>query len=149
VSDHQLAVVGRAEYIALPHWGIKRLRAKVDTGACNSALHVENIAELEDGRVRFDVLLNRKTGRRVSVEAKIARQALVRPSSGIAQKRIFVRTKIKLGGVIRSVEISLVDRRNMLFRMLLGRSALENRFLVDVGQRYLWDPRNRSARANP
>jgi hypothetical protein len=137
-----LPVIGLAEYVELPRWHIARLRAKVDTGARTSALHVENIRELAHDRVRFDVRLHRvRAHRRVSVEAPISRRARVRPSSGVSQLRIFVTTAVLIGQYEQEVEFSLVDRQNMIFRMLLGRSALEHRFLVDVGSRYLLSKR--------
>ena len=132
-----LPIIGFAEYVELPRWKVRGLRAKVDTGARSSALHVENIREVGLNRVRFDVRLDRrKTHRRVTVEAPISRRARVRPSSGESQLRIFVRTTLRIGSHEIEVELSLVDRQNMIFRMLLGRSALEHRFLVDVGRRF-------------
>lgn len=114
------------------------MRAKVDTGARSSALHVENIQELGENRVRFDVRLHRKhTDRRVTVEAPILRRGRVRPSSGHSQMRIFVAARVKLGPVEQDIELSLVDREKMIFRMLIGRSALESHFIVDVSKRYL------------
>jgi len=131
-------VIGLAEYVDIPSWRIAGLRAKVDTGARSSALHVENLRELSRGRVRFDVRLHRlKSERRVTVEAPIVRRARVRASTGVASSRIFVAVTVRIGAVVQEIELGLVDRANMLYRMLLGRMALANHFLVDPSRRYL------------
>jgi len=131
-------VIGWAELVDIPEWNIRRLRAKMDTGARTSALHVENIRELPHNRVRFDVRLHRKKlDRRVTVEVPIARRGRVRPSSGVSETRIFVRATLTIGAISEPVELSLVSREKMLFRMLIGRSALSHRFLVDVSKRYV------------
>ena len=138
-------VIGVTEYVDIPAWRILRLRAKIDTGARSSALHVENIRELGGGRVRFDVRLSRsESDRRVTVEARIARRGQVRPSSGEPEERIFVAVKVRIGPVEREIELSLVDRGRMIFRMLIGRRALAHAFLVDPGRRYvLYQPSSR------
>jgi hypothetical protein len=131
-------IIGVTEYVDLPEWRILSLRAKIDTGARSSALHVENIRELGSGRVRFDVRLSRnRSERRVTVEAPIARRGRVRPSSGELEARIFVAVKLRIGPVEREIELSLVDRGRMIFRMLIGRRALANAFLVDPSRRYV------------
>ena len=71
------------------------------------------------------------------VEAKIRRRGLVKPSSGDGQTRIFVVTTLRIGPVEREVEVSLVDREKMIFRMLIGRSALGRGVLVDPNRRYV------------
>jgi len=99
---------------------------------------VENIRELGAGRVRFDVRLSRNVSdRRVTVEARVARRGQVRPSSGEQEERIFVAVKVRIGPIEREIELSLVDRGRMIFRMLIGRRALAHAFLVDPGRRYL------------
>lgn len=131
-------VIGLVEHVDLPDWGITGLRGKVDTGARSSALHVSNIREIGGGRVRFDVRLHRRnTDRTVHVEAKIRRRGLVKASSGDVQTRIFVATTLKIGQVEREVEVSLVDRDKMIFRLLIGRSAIARGILVDPNGRYL------------
>ena len=131
-------IIGCAEFVDLPAWGIRRLRAKVDTGARSSALHVENIKELDGGRVRFDVRLHRKkSDRRIHVIAHISRRGRVRSSSGQVELRLFVSTLLRMGPFEREVELSLVDREKMIYRMLLGRTALAHGFLVDPGRRYV------------
>lgn len=131
-------IIGVTEYVDIPAWRILRLRAKIDTGARSSALHVENIRELGAGRVRFDVRLSRsESDRRVTVESRIARRGQVRPSSGEPEERIFVAVKVRIGPIEREIELSLVDRGRMIFRMLIGRRALAHAFLVDPGRRYV------------
>jgi hypothetical protein len=131
-------VIGLAEYVDIPAWRIAGLRAKVDTGARSCALHVENLEELANGCVRFDVRLHRsKTDRRVTIEAPVVRRAVVRSSSGAAATRVFVAARIYIGRTPLSIELGLVDRGRMLYRMLIGRTALARRFLVDPSGRYL------------
>lgn len=129
--------IGYAECIDLPEWGILALRAKIDTGARSSALHVDGIERLAGGKVRFDVVLNRKTGSTLHVVSKIKRIARVRSSSGEQEERIFVETRLEIGGVSKDIEVSLTSRHNMRFRMLLGRTALGHDFLIDAGRRYI------------
>ena len=137
-------VIGFAEFVDLPKWGIVGLRGKIDTGARTSALHVSNIREIGNGRVGFDVRLHRrKIDRTVHVEAKILRRGRVRPSSGDAQVRIFVATTLRIGPIEREIELSLVDRENMIFRLLVGRTALGHGLLVDPARRYVLTPKTR------
>ena len=136
--ETQRVLIGWNESVDIPEWGIKRLRAKVDTGARSSALHVENIEELPRGRVRFDVVLHRsKRDRRVHVSTRISRRGRVRSSTGHYESRIFVIAHLRIGPVARDVEVSLVDRERMIFRMLLGRTALSGPFLIDPAHRQL------------
>lgn len=131
-------LIGSMEYVRLPDWRIGRLRAKVDTGARTSALHVEELEELPGDRVRFEVAMHRSDRcRSVQVETPVVRRSAVRSSSGQLEERIFVRTRILLGAVEREIEVSLTSRHSMRFRMLLGRSALKGTFVVDPGRRYI------------
>lgn len=130
-------VIGYAECLDLPEWGIEGLRVKVDTGARTSALHVSHLRLLPDGRVRFRIVLEPKKGQRsVPVETAISRNTRVRSSTGHAEDRIAVLTKIRLGPIEKEIEITLTDRPHMQYRMLLGRSALAGSFLVDPSHRY-------------
>lgn len=75
--------IGWREYIALPDWGIKCLRVKVDSGARTSAIHVASVEEHDDGTARFEVVLREKpTHQSIWVEAPLVREAVVKPSSG-------------------------------------------------------------------
>jgi hypothetical protein len=124
-------VVGWWERVALPEWGIAGLRATIDTGARTSALDVKDIEDLPRGRVRFSVVVGTRPARLKTVEAFVVRTARVRSSSGVSQERHVVATTLALGGVARIVEVSLVSRSGMRHRMLVGRTALAGRFVVD------------------
>jgi len=129
-------VIGWSECVDLPDWGIRGLRAKVDTGAGTSALHVDRVEDQPRGRVRFEVVLDREPPGRIRVEARVGRRARVRSSSGHWTTRVFVTTRLELGPLARDVEIGLVDREQMSHRMLLGRSALAG-CMVDPSRRTL------------
>jgi hypothetical protein len=131
-------LIGAVEAVDIPAWGVRGLAAKVDTGARTSALHVEHIEELTGGRVRFDVRLHPSDPDScVRVNAVVRRRGRVRVASGAERARLFVVARVRLGGVTRSIEIGLVDRRRMLYRMLLGRSALSGFFIVDPARRFV------------
>jgi len=137
-------LIGWTEFVDLPDWNVRKLRAKVDTGARSSALHVEHIVELPRNRVGFAVVLHRKKrDRRVHVIAHIHRRSRVRSSNGSSETRYFVRTKVRLGPIEREVELSLVDRAAMIHRMLLGRSALSGPILIDVNHRMIQNPKKK------
>lgn len=141
-SDHSTnrtpITIGWREFIALPDWGIRMVRAKIDTGARTSAIHTGEIETLDDGRVRFEVIVREKPERKtVWVTAEPVRESVVKPSSGEKQQRIVCRTRMRLGPVEREIELSLVCRAGMLCRMLLGRHALDGAFLVDASRKYL------------
>lgn len=130
-------IVGWAEYVDLPDWGIRNIRAKCDTGARSSSLHVENLTRLPGRRIAFDIVLGRKAhSRRVRVSTRIARESMVKSSNGDGERRPFITALVRIGDQERRVELNLVDRGKMIHRMLLGRSALHG-FLVDVGHRYV------------
>lgn len=125
-------VIGIEEYVALPDWGIKHLRAKTDTGARTSAIDAYDIQELDDNKVKFIVVASRKhTNRRREVVAEITRRAKVKSSTGHQHERLFVTTTLKVGSVEKKVEVSLISRHKMKARMLIGRRALAGTFLVD------------------
>lgn len=142
-------VVGWRERVALPAWGIRSLHAKLDTGARTSALDVAEL-RVEGGQASFVVVVSRRTSaRRVAVTAPVARVARVRSSNGATAARYVVRTTLRLGTIDREIEITLVDRGDMIHRMLIGRSALEG-LAVMSGARYVRSrpPRARSRRAS-
>ncbi len=137
MNMNKLTTAGWKERVALPEWGITRMAAKLDTGANVSAIHVDTVEELPDGRVRFDVALNRDASRSRVIEADVVRIARIKPSHGVVQERHIVRTIAVIGDRSMEVEFSLVCRKRMLRRILLGRLALAGEFLVDPSRAYL------------
>lgn len=129
-------VIGWTELVSFPDWKVPRIQAKIDTGARTSALHVENLERIGPDRVAFDVIVGRRRNQKAHpIEAGVVRWATVKSSSGETTERPFVKIRIQIGPVEKEVEVSLVSRERMLFRMLLGRKALEKDFLVDVSRR--------------
>jgi len=127
-------VLGWREWLALPDLGIHAIRAKIDTGARSSALHVEGIETFQsNGRewVRFAIATGSPGAPAVVVESVVHDRRPVTDSGGHVSERIFLLTTIALAGHAYPAEINLTSRRNMLFPMLLGRTALARRFLID------------------
>jgi hypothetical protein len=144
---HAPVTIGWSELADLPDWHIRGLRVKIDTGARSSALHVEGLKLLPRNRVKYQVVLHRHHhDRRINVVAKIVRRARVRSSTGQYSMRTFVKTRLRLAGVEREVEISLVDRGDMVYRMLVGRTALEGAYVVDPAHKNLGLKALRAAR---
>ena len=140
LSKSRLPVIGWREWIGLPELGIHRIKAKVDTGARSSSLHAYELNEFfRHGvkYVRFKIYpVQRRRDRVVLAEAKVLEYRSVRSSSGKAQLRPVIMTRIELLGEKWQVELTLANRDEMGFRMLLGREAIRRRFLVDAGKSY-------------
>ncbi|PZO09408.1 MAG: ATP-dependent zinc protease [Lysobacteraceae bacterium] len=127
-------LLGWREWLSLPALGIVAVRAKVDSGARSSALHVQG-QELfmRDGRefVRFVLDTGMDGQAPQPAEAAVIDRRQVTDSGGHTTERVFIQTRLRLAGQEWEAEVNLTHRRNMLFPMLLGRTALAGRFLVD------------------
>lgn len=134
------AIIGWKEWIGLPELGIPAVKAKIDTGARTSALHVFDLEEfVEDGRrmVRFGIHpLQRREDIVRFCEAPVLEKRRVKDSGGHIEKRYVIRTTAVMGAESWPIEITLTNRDLMLFRMLLGRTAVEKRFLINPGRAY-------------
>jgi hypothetical protein len=131
---HDLPLIGWREWLALPQLGLSSVKAKVDTGARSSSLHVASMETFErDGTtwLRFAVAPRRRGGKLVACEAAAWDRRDVTDSGGRTTQRWFVRTQVILAGCSFEAEINLTNRGDMLFPMLLGRTALRGRFRVD------------------
>ncbi|MEO1489095.1 MAG: RimK/LysX family protein [Pseudomonadota bacterium] len=131
-----LPIVGWRELVALPDLGFSGVPAKIDTGARTSSLNAQVLEEFEreDGRyVRFCIDWN---GEQHECEAVHVDVRGITSSNGETQRRYVIKTYMKIGEVQFKAEISLADRSEMTFPMLIGRSALRRRFVVDSG--YSW-----------
>jgi hypothetical protein len=146
-------VIGWREWLALPELSIPAIKAKTDTGARTSALHAyftETFRRKGKSYVRFGVhpLQHRSDVSRACVAPLLDRR-MVRDSGGHRQRRFVIETRLRLGDLEWTAELTLTARDTMLFRMLLGRTAMKGRFLVDPQSSYLASSKPRLAKAYP
>lgn len=138
-EPHSSTIVGWREWVSLPGIGVPWIKAKIDTGARSSALHAFDIHEVDGGdRVRFKVRpWQRSMEDIVEVECAVHDRRTVRSSSGHSQDRIVVLLDIQLDGRVVTAETTLTHRDQMDFRMLIGREALRQGFLVNPHKSFL------------
>ncbi len=134
--------IGRREFLTFVDWPVHRIRVKIDTGAYSSALDVAGYELCEiagHGTIaRVRLALSRKHPERVTeVEAPVVRMTVVRNSGGVPEQRPVIETTVRLGPVTKRIQVTLTRRHGMRFRMLVGRQALTDDFVVDVSRKYL------------
>jgi hypothetical protein len=134
-------VVGWREWVGLPSLGVPWIKAKIDTGAQTSSLHAFGLREFKrdgDTWVRFTVHPWQNSSRNgVKVELPVHDRRRVRSSSGHTQTRVVVLVELRMLDRTLPIEVTLSRRDAMGFRMLVGREALSNGFLVDPAASYL------------
>lgn len=141
-AEPLLPIVGWRELVHLPALGIHAIPAKIDTGARTSSLHATILDEFDrDGErfVRFAVDFEQQHVRQVCEAVHIDWRG-VTSSNGDTQLRRIIKTPLQIGRVKFRAEISLADRSDMRFPMLIGRSSLRRRFVVDSGHSWLQSP---------
>ena len=146
-SDSELVTLGWREWVSLPELGLDRIKAKVDTGARTSSLHAFELRDFEDSgvrRVEFKMHPNQHDDQTVIVcAADIVDERFVRDSGGHKEKRWVIESPISIGGITWKIEINLTSRDDMRFRMLLGRTAMRDRALVNPARSYVLGKRRR------
>ena len=140
-----LKTIGWREIISLPQLKIDRVKAKIDTGARSSALHAFDIEDFTDNgksMIRFRVHPRQHNSKiTVTSQAELLEYREVKNSGGKVELRPVIETEIILKKQKWSIELTLTNRKLMGFRMLLGREAIRNKFLVDPGRSYLQSER--------
>lgn len=149
-TPHSNTLIGWREWVSLPDLGVDWLKAKIDTGARTSSLHAFDIHEFErDGVswVRFRVKpWQHSQDDAVDVESPVHDRRAVRSSSGHAQERFVVEMLIRLHDREVLAEVTLSNRDEMGFRMLIGREALRQGYTVDPARSFVGGRAPREAR---
>ena len=137
---HDMTLVGWREWLALPDLGLPLIKAKIDTGARSSSLHVESWELGHRGDylwVSFLLRPGSRRGRAKRIDAPVVDTREVTDSSGNRAVRPFILTTITLGTQAWPIEVNLTNRQSMLFPLLLGRTAMAGRLLVDPSRSFV------------
>lgn len=141
VPESERIGLGWREWVALPDLGITRVKAKVDTGARTSCLHtfrIEKFVREDQDWVRFWVHPEQDNqALELQCEAPVVDERTVSDSGGHKEKRFVILTSILIGSARWTLEMTLTNRDNMRFRMLLGRTAMAGRTWVNPEASYL------------
>lgn len=137
----KLPLIGWREWLCLPELGIYNIKAKIDTGARTSALHAFALKTFKEGnkeKIRFDIHpYQNNTDIIVSCIADVIDLRWVSDSGGHREERYVIRTPVIIGQESWPIEITLTERDSMLFRMLLGRSAIRRHFLINPARSFI------------
>ncbi|HVV69049.1 MAG TPA: RimK/LysX family protein [Gammaproteobacteria bacterium] len=140
-KERRLLTVGWREWLSLPELGITRIKAKVDSGARTSALHAFEIKPFklhEKHYIRFKIHpLQRSKEDIVECIAEVQDIRWITDSGGHRERRYVIKTLLKLGEAYWPIELTLTNRDTMSFRMLLGRTAMKKRLVVNPGASFL------------
>lgn len=140
-KSKQLPIIGWREWLILPDLNIPRIKVKVDTGARTSALHafwIETYKKNRQQRIKFAIHPDQySTEEVIECDVQVKDRRVVTDSGGHKQRRYVIETTVCLGPHTFVAEMTLTSRDTMRFRMLLGRTAINGRFLVDSNASYL------------
>jgi hypothetical protein len=146
-----LPLLGWREWVSLPELNITQIKAKIDTGARSSALHAFAIHPYRKGGQRWVMFTIHPQQKNVDVSiechAPIKDRRLVSDSGGHKQRRYVIETQIILGQSVITAEMTLTNRDSMLFRMLIGRTTINNHFIIDPNASYLQGKPNTHSRS--
>ena len=135
------ALIGSQEWCSFENLNIPSIKARIDSGAKTSSIQSTNIKKFKKGKeswVSFDVNpIQDNLSIVVHGESRIVDVRIVKSSSGITDKRFVIMEKVQIGNNSFEIELTLANRDGMDFRMLLGREAMKDRFIVDPSKHYL------------
>lgn len=138
---NDLKIIGSEEWCSFVDFGIPAIKARVDSGAKTSSLqanHIKIFKRKSEKWVSFEVNpLQENRSISIKCEAEVISKRLIKNSSGISEERIVIKQNVTLGNDTFEVELTLANRDSMEFKMLLGREALNKRFLVDTSKAYM------------
>ena len=117
------------------------LAAKIDTGARHSSLNAPDLELSTKGGetwVKFTVVTS--DNKSVVFEEPVVRMAKIKRKGTQPQTRPVIHLKLCVGDVEKKVEVNLVNRKNFNYQMLVGRSFLQDSFVVDVSKKNTMAP---------
>jgi hypothetical protein len=133
-----LTLIGWREFVALPELKLKNIKAKIDTGAKTSALHAEDIEYLTINNKKYvKFVYKTEEGQRKKLKARFIEERTIKSSTGQTTLRPVVKVKIKMGLNEFDIELTLINRDLMGFKMLIGRDALNNKFVINPSKSFL------------
>ncbi|MCA6437508.1 MAG: ATP-dependent zinc protease [Bacteroidota bacterium] len=140
-NQHILRLIGRREFVDFPEFGINAIEAKIDTGAYTNSLHCEKIEIVSHSAkaiLRITIKLS-ETGlqKTKTIDFEEYTKKKIKNSFGELEERYVIKTLIKLGRKRIRTSISLSNRENMRYEVLIGRKMLKGKFLIDVNQIHL------------
>lgn len=135
---NELKFVGWRETVSLPKFKLNDLRAKIDTGAKTSALHADKIEFLNINGLRYvRFMFINDEGEEIIVKTPLIEERAIKSSNGDKTVRPVVKTDIRMGCERFEIEVTLINRDLMGFKMLIGREALNGRFLINPSKHNL------------
>lgn len=141
-TESKIEIIGRVERVQLPDLSRNSLDAKIDTGAYTSSLHCHNVEVFTNNgkkRVRFYVLDPSHPEYEGKIfESPVHKVKKIKSSNGIVSERVIIKQKICFGGKISNIQLSLSNRSDMKFPLLIGRRFISGKFLVDVSKKYIY-----------
>tara|TARA_R110002049_G_scaffold305515_1_gene502351 strand:- start:126829 stop:128196 length:1368 start_codon:yes stop_codon:yes gene_type:complete len=136
----ELELIGSEEWCVFKDLGVPAIKARIDSGAKTSSIQATNIkihSKNAQEWVKFDVNpLQENRSIAIPCEAKLVDRRMVKSSSGISEERLVIKTPVTLGDSVFDIELTLANRDTMEFRMLLGREAINGRYLVNPAETY-------------
>jgi hypothetical protein len=131
-----LLVIGRIENVTiLPDMLV--MKARIDTGAGMTSMAAGELVEFErDGKAWVRFSITGRSQQAVEIERPVARYIEIKQHNGESQRRPVVLIGLSLGPIEEQVEVSLTDRSEYLYRLLIGRNFLRDRAIVNVSRKF-------------
>ncbi|OFZ40566.1 MAG: hypothetical protein A3D92_11555 [Bacteroidetes bacterium RIFCSPHIGHO2_02_FULL_44_7] len=130
-----MKIIGRKERAAFPEFNLRDVLVKIDSGAYTSSIHCDQIIRENNNTVScvfLDPEMKGYTGEVLTFD--VVKEVIVRSSNGSGEKRCMIRSSIELGGEMYPIYLTLTNRNDMRYPVLLGRRFLSKRFLIDVSK---------------